>query len=108
VALVVAVLLALFVLPRPWDWIAVSAAAVYEVVSTWLWWHWSRTRKAVVGTAALVGASALVTEDCRPTGWVRVSGELWRAECADGVSVGERVRIAAVQGLTLVVERFEG
>lgn len=106
-ALVVALLLALFVVPRPWGWVAVAAAAVYEAVSTWLWWHWSRTRRVAVGTAALIGASALVTEDCRPIGWVRVGGELWRAECADGVSVGERVRVAAVQGLTLVVERLE-
>jgi membrane protein implicated in regulation of membrane protease activity len=105
VALLVALLLALFVVPRPWAWVLVGAAVLYETASTWLGWRWSRTRKAVVGTAALIGASALVTEDCRPDGWVRVNGELWRAHCTAGASAGELVRVVSVHGLALVVER---
>ena len=106
-ALLIALLLALFVLPRPWGWVVVATAALYEAVSSWLGWRWSRHRQEVVGTAALIGASALVAEDCRPTGWVRVGGELWRAECPDEARTGEWVRVAAVRGLTLVVERLQ-
>jgi len=36
--------------------------------------------------------------------WVRVNGELWRAR---GAESGERVRVRAVDGLTLEVERLE-
>jgi len=36
--------------------------------------------------------------------WVRVNGELWRAR---GAEAGERVRVRAVDGLTLAVERLE-
>jgi membrane protein implicated in regulation of membrane protease activity len=104
VAVVVAILLALFVVPRPWGWAVVTAAALYEVATFWLGWHWSRSRRAVVGPAALIGVPALVTQDCRPDGWVRVNGELWRARCAPGASVGEPVRVVAIRGLTLVVE----
>jgi membrane protein implicated in regulation of membrane protease activity len=32
-----------------------------------------------------------------------VLGELWEARCAEGADVGERVRIEALDGLTLVV-----
>jgi membrane protein implicated in regulation of membrane protease activity len=51
-----------------------------------------------------VGAAAEVVEPCFPDGWVRVGGELWRARCEVGAGVGARVRVRAVDGLTLVVE----
>lgn len=103
-ALIVAILLALFVLPRPWGWLAVGAAAVYEVVSTWIGWHWSRSRPEVVGPAALVGETAVVVDACRPSGRVRIRGEAWQARCAAGVDAGTQVRVRAVDGLVLVVE----
>ncbi len=104
-ALVVAILLALFVVPRPWGWVVAAAAALYEVGTLWFGWRWSRSRVDVVGPAALVGTIAVATEDCHPDGWVRVRGELWRARCASGAGAGESVRVLAVCGLTLVVER---
>ncbi len=104
-ALLVAILLALLVLPSPWGWVFVGAAAVYEAVSTWLGWRWSRRRPSVVGLAALVGSPARVVDACGPDGWVEVRGERWRARCADGANVGELVHVVAVDGLTLVVER---
>jgi membrane-bound serine protease (ClpP class) len=39
-------------------------------------------------------------------GWVSVRGELWRARSETPLHAGERVRIRAVEGLTLVVERI--
>ena len=44
-------------------------------------------------------------DDCRPTGRVRVHGEAWRANCAEGVDAGERVVVRGVSGLTLEVRR---
>ena len=103
-ALLVAILLALLVLPSPWGWVLVGAAAAYEAVSTWLGWRWSRRGPSVVGSAALVGSPARVVEECRPDGWVEVRGERWRARCEDGADAGELVCVVAVEGLTLVVE----
>ncbi len=39
--------------------------------------------------------------------FVRLEGELWTVRCADPLAVGERVRVKAVDGLTLVVDKLE-
>ena len=52
----------------------------------------------------IVGKTAEVVVQCRPSGEVRVQGELWEARCAAGADIGEDVRITAVEELTLVVE----
>ena len=44
--LVVAILLAVFVLDEPWTWIAVLAGATYELVETTLIVRWSKRRRA--------------------------------------------------------------
>jgi membrane-bound serine protease (ClpP class) len=68
-------------------------------------WVWvSKRRRVQVGAEALVGAVAEVVSECRPEGSVRVQGELWRARCEHGADAGERVRIRALDGLTLVVD----
>jgi membrane protein implicated in regulation of membrane protease activity len=103
-ALLVAILLALFVLPRPWGYVLVGAAVVYEVVSNWWSWRWSRSRRKVVGAAALIGVTADVTKPCCPDGWVRLNGERWQARCDGGAVPGDEVRVTAVDGLVLVVE----
>ena len=100
----VALLLALFVLPHPWGIAAIVGALVVEVGEAWFWIWLSRRRRVVVGTEALVGADAVVVTACRPDGHVRIAGELWRAHCEAGVDAGQRVRILGVSGLTLEVE----
>ena len=42
---------------------------------------------------------------CRPTGQVRIGGEIWEARCEAGADVGETVRVTGLDGLTLLVER---
>jgi membrane-bound serine protease (ClpP class) len=58
------------------------------------------------GSEELVGAVAEVREPLDPEGQVFVSGALWRARAIDGgpIGLGNRVRIKAVDGLTLEVE----
>ena len=99
-----AVLLAIFVLPRPWGIVAVLAAAVVEVGETFFWIRLSRRRRVQVGPETLIGAEADVVTPCTPDGQVRVGGEIWKARCAAGAETGERVRVTAREGLTLVVE----
>jgi membrane protein implicated in regulation of membrane protease activity len=55
----------------------------------------------------MVGRTATVIAACKPVGQVRFSGEseIWRARCAEGVEVGETVRVVAIDEITLLVER---
>jgi membrane-bound serine protease (ClpP class) len=101
---VVAVILALFVVPAPWGLVLVGVAAVVEIAETFFWLWLSRRHKARVGVETLIGAHAEVVSPCRPDGQVRVQGELWGASCALGADAGATVRIVARRGLTLLVE----
>jgi membrane-bound serine protease (ClpP class) len=104
VTVLVALLLALFVLPHPWGIAAIVGALVVEIGEAWFWIWLSRRRRSVVGAEALVGADAVVVTPCRPDGQVRVAGELWRARCEGGADTGQTVRILRLSGLTLEVE----
>jgi membrane-bound serine protease (ClpP class) len=103
--LVAAILLALFVLPPPWGLVAIVAGIGVEVGESLFWIWLSKRRRPQVGTETLVGSTADVVTDCSPIGYVRVQGELWHARCEEGARAGERVRIRAVEGLMLVVDR---
>jgi membrane-bound serine protease (ClpP class) len=102
--LVLALLLALFVLDEPWSWVAVGLGAAWEIAETALLVWWSKRRRAVVGAEALVGRRAVVATACMPEGQVRVAGELWRARCDAGADLGDVVVVREVDGLTLRVE----
>lgn len=102
--LVGAILLAVFVLPSPWSYVAVVSAAVVEVVEVWFWLWYTRRRRPTVGMETLVGRVGEVVTACRPRGQVRLDGELWNARCDDWADPGDPVRVAAIERLTLVVE----
>ena len=102
--LVGAILLAVFLLPPPWSYVAVIAAAVVVVSEVWFWIWYTRRRRPVVGAEAFLGREAEVLAPCRPWGRVRLDGEDWAARCAVGADRGERVRVVEVESLTLVVE----
>jgi membrane-bound serine protease (ClpP class) len=102
--LLIAILLAFFVLDEPWNWVVLIVGAILEVAETTLYIWWSKRRKAVVGAEALIGRLAVVAADCLPDGQVRVAGELWQARCDAGARAGEEVVVREVEKLTLVVE----
>jgi membrane protein implicated in regulation of membrane protease activity len=109
VLLLIAIILAFFVLPSPWDLVAIIVGAVLEVGEALFWWRYTQRRKASVGAETLVGREGTVMTPCRPRGQVRVFGEIWDAICTDFAATGEPVvvRSVDVDGLTLVVERAE-
>jgi membrane-bound serine protease (ClpP class) len=104
VAFVIALLLAIFVLPSPWGLVAVVVGGAWEIAQVLGGMWWSQRRRASVGAEALVGTEVDVRDPLRPRGSVRVKGELWQARCDEGAAAGERVRIVGLDGLTLVVE----
>jgi membrane-bound serine protease (ClpP class) len=104
VLFLIALLLAIFLLPSPWGFVVVACALVIDVleVSVGLWY--SKRRRATVGTNALVGVTGVALGDLFPEGQVKVNGEIWRARCEPGCDAGAAVVVRAVNGLTLEVE----
>jgi|RhiMethySRZTD1v2_1073278.scaffolds.fasta_scaffold568173_2 membrane protein implicated in regulation of membrane protease activity len=88
-----------------WALALLVGAAVFEISQTGFW-LWRTTRhRAQVGAETMVGRVVEVAQECRPVGYVRVQGELWRARCDDGARPGERVRVTGRDGLLLTVSR---
>ncbi len=75
-------------------------------------WVWPRMRNKAPATnaAGMVGKEAVVTEPVPPdsgAGYVALYGDRWQAisRAGEAFDVGERVRIAAIDGNKVVVER---
>jgi membrane-bound serine protease (ClpP class) len=100
VVFVLAVALALFVLPSPWGVVVVVAAAVFEVAETGFWIWLSRRRGVQVGAETLIGAPGEAVDGAR----VRVHGELWQARADGELRAGDAVRVVGRDGLVLEVE----
>ena len=63
----------------------------------------ARRWRPKTGPDTMIGRTAEVISPLRPSGQVRIDGELWEARSAESVATGERVRIESLDGLTLVV-----
>jgi membrane protein implicated in regulation of membrane protease activity len=106
VLLIVGVVL-LFLLPSPWNLVALLVGLVLWLGEVYGIWRLVRKKQVQAGAETLVGRTATVIAACRPLGQVRLSGEseIWRARCAQGADAGETVRIVGLDELTLLVER---
>ena len=63
----------------------------------------ARERPVVSGREELLGAPGEVLEDFEREGWARVHSEMWRVRAAMPLKAGQRVRVAAIDGLKLDV-----
>jgi membrane-bound serine protease (ClpP class) len=103
--LVIAGLAGLFLLPTPWNVVAVCTAAALEIAEVGFWLRFLRRYRVQTGAEGMVGQRGEVIEGFEGgSGRVRVYGEIWAARAAEPLRVGERVRIKAVEDLTLDVE----
>ena len=92
-------------------WIAISIFAVWIAKDVALYPLVRRAYQSdesdKVGVRRVLGARGVATQDLDPEGWVRVSGELWRAKSlvTDArIMRGALVRVREVRGLTLLIE----
>ncbi len=65
----------------------------------------AQRHKTTTGIEGLIGQVGTARTPLRPGGRVFIGGELWAAQCEDGAEPGEKVRVLAVRGLTLVVAK---
>ena len=77
-----------------------SAAFLFAVVGMAMK---ARGRPVVSGRETLVGSMGEVLEDFEGEGWARVQSENWRVKSALPLKAGQRVRVAAIDGLVLDV-----
>lgn len=66
-----------------------------------------RHRPIVSGREELVNEIGEVIDDFDKEGWIRVHGELWQAQTNVPLHRGQKVRVVAINGLTLLVEAFK-
>ena len=101
-SLLVALILALFVLPMPWGIVVVLGSLALEIFEIRWGLRLARARSST-GVEALVGQRAEAATDLDPTGQVLVHGERWQARSSRAVEAGTTVEIDAVNGLELAV-----
>ncbi len=63
-------------------------------------------KRPTTGVEGLVGTEGMVTVGLDPEGSVRVQGEIWRATGDRTIEAGSRVRVTAVEGMKLKVEKI--
>jgi membrane-bound serine protease (ClpP class) len=104
--LLLALLLFIF-LPSPWNVMGGLASGALGILEIVYWQRRMRREKVQTGVENLVGATGEVTERLAPRGHIRVLGELWQARSNSELPPGSRVRVVAVDGLTLDVEAVD-
>ena len=67
----------------------------------------ARRAKRSVCETGILGMKGRTVTPVAPEGTVFVRNELWRARARSHIDVGESIRVAGLDGLTLMVERSE-
>lgn len=107
-----AILILIVILIRTWydypPWAGWAVVALWIAKDTVLFpFVWRSYDSRVPNDAmSMVGKQGIAEEPLSPRGYVRVRGELWKAELAVGqppIGKGEPVRVREVRGLTLRV-----
>lgn len=61
----------------------------------------------VSGREDMLGQEGVVASVGRASIYANIHGESWRVRCADALQEGDQVRVKALDGLTLIVERIK-
>ena len=97
------------------QWVDLSLWLVIGIVSLWMvkyvivfsfvWRAYDKPRPGDI--KSLIGTEGIAEERLDPSGYIRVHGELWRAEVIEKaipVEKGQTVQIERASGLTLLVK----
>lgn len=96
------------------SWIVLAAVAAWVVKDGLLYflvWRAYDPGYPIPFPYRMEGATGVALDDIKRAGTVQVWGELWHAEIAPHgrqIAVGQKVRVTARRGLTLVVEAADG
>jgi membrane protein implicated in regulation of membrane protease activity len=95
-------------------WVDLPPWFIWGLIGLWIakdialfpltWRAYDQDRERVV--SSMLGAQGTAEERLNPSGYIRVGGELWKAEVVGDVrpiEKGEGVRVKGIRGLTLLV-----
>ncbi len=97
-------IIGLFFIPDPWRVVILVIAVFIEVLEVFFWIKFLRRYRVTTGAEGMIGELAVAMSPLELEGNVRVRGEIWNARSSGPVAEGAEVRVAAVDGLTLVVD----
>ena len=81
--------------------------AILAVCAFLYWLIWKAIRRPVAtGVEGMIGGVGQVIQIGRKTAKIFYKGELWDAESADPITVGDSVEIARVERMTLIVRKI--
>jgi membrane-bound serine protease (ClpP class) len=104
VLVLLAIVLAIFLLPSPWGLVAICAAIVIDLAEIGFGLWYAKKRRVQTGADALIGAVGTVVVRIDPEGQIRVAGELWQARSDRPLDPGDSVRVERIgDDLTLDV-----
>ncbi|MBW1937469.1 MAG: NfeD family protein [Deltaproteobacteria bacterium] len=90
-----------------WGLVVISVAKdVILFPFVWRAYDWDRQGE----THLMVGKRGIAKERLAPSGYINISGELWKAEVVEGsppIEKGEAVWVKEMQGLTLLVRPYK-
>jgi membrane protein implicated in regulation of membrane protease activity len=95
------------VLPTWFVWGVVALWVVKDVALFPLVWR-AYDAQSAGQSQSMLGERGIAEERLAPSGYIRVRGELWRAEVnkdAPPIAKGQSVRVCETRGLTLIVSR---
>jgi membrane protein implicated in regulation of membrane protease activity len=75
------------------------------ILFPFVWRAYDRSRERMLH--GMVGEKGIAEERLDPSGYIRIHGELWKAELIGGgppVEKGESVRVQGIRGLVLLVQ----
>jgi membrane-bound ClpP family serine protease len=80
---------------------------IEHVILPFFWLIFQRRKRSACGVEGMIGRVAEIMRWDGTEGKVLIHGELWRAVCAVPLTVGRKVVVQEVQGLTLKLKPFE-
>ncbi|MEW6194002.1 MAG: nodulation protein NfeD [Bacteroidota bacterium] len=68
----------------------------------------AQRRQPTTGSEGLVGEKGFTLSELKPNsvGQIMLHGEIWNAECSDGVDKGTKVEVIGIKELNLLVKKF--
>ena len=101
--LIIGLVLSTIFLSWPSRLLVIIPLALIEGFELMMWLKWRKVR-SVTGAEGIIGLRGKSLTDCRPTGHVKVKGQIWKARCTIGVLKDQDVVVTNVNGLLLEVD----